>query len=184
MKAKALRLQIAALEELLADWIRFHGIFEEYSEISEMSPDDFLEFKNRIARGQDVLMNALEFEIEIGQMMMDIISRVSSPQYLSTLSEISRTRLESEWNTAFIFINETIGLLEKKLEHQIILSRPDKMVIHLLRSSGKGLIRLLQSTWFKVLCFLIIIVLIIYGVFALGIISREDLPEFVQPLIP
>jgi hypothetical protein len=186
MSAKTIRNQIAELEALLDDWIRFRGIFEEHSDVAEMSQDEFLALKNQIALRQEVLMNVLEFEIEIGQMVLDIVSRVATPQYVFALSDIARKRLENEWNTAYLFVNETIGLLEKKLEHRVTATRPDQIILHFLQIINRGLVRLLQSSWFKILMFLLVVVLIIYGIFALGFLSWEDakgyLPEFIQNL--
>jgi hypothetical protein len=188
MSAKTIRNQIAELEALLDDWLRFRGIFEEKSDISMLTSDDFLALEKSIAQRQEILISVLEFEIEIGQMIMDIISRVATSDYVSHLSDIARKRLESEWNTAFLFINETIGLLEKRLEHQVSVARPDQMILQLFRSGGKGLFRFFQSTWFKFLIFLLVVFLIIYGVFAFGILSWEDtknhLPMFIQDLLP
>ncbi|MDI6784533.1 MAG: hypothetical protein QME64_10620 [bacterium] len=188
MSAKTIRNQIAELEALLDDWMRFRGIFEENSEIAMLTSDEFLELKNNIAQRQKILISVLEFEIEIGQMIMDIISRVSTTDYVAQVSDIARKRLESEWNTAFLFINETIGLLEKRLDHQVSITRPDQMFLNLFRSGGKGLVRIFQSTWFKFIIFLLVVALIIFGIFAFGILSWEDtkshLPEFIQDLLP
>jgi len=188
MSAKTIRNQIAELGALLDDWLRFRGIFEENSDISMMTSDEFQALKNNIALRQDILISVLEFEIEIGQMIMDIISRAATTDYVSQLSDIAQKRLESEWNTAFLFINETIGLLEKKLDHQVSVTRPDQMILNLFRSGGKGLSRIFQSTWFKFIIFLLVVGLILFGVFAFGILSWEDtkshLPTFIQDLLP
>jgi hypothetical protein len=187
MSAKTIRNQITEIEVLLEDWMKFHGIFEDNSEVSQMSSDDFLSLKNRIAERQEILLSVLEFEIEIGQMIMDIISRVSTTDYVGQLSEIARKRLESEWNTAYLFINETLGLLEKKLDHQVSVARPDQMVMQAFRSMGKGLTRFIKSGWFKFIVFIVMVILVIYGLFAFGILSEEvksSLPEFIQNLLP
>ncbi|MFB3894840.1 MAG: hypothetical protein ACE14V_00905 [bacterium] len=187
MSAKTIRNQITEIEGLLEDWMKFHGIFEENSEVSQMSSDDFLTLKNRIAERQEILLSVLEFEIEIGQMIMDIISRVASTDYVSQLSDIARKRLESEWNTAYLFINETLGLLEKKLDHQVSIARPDQMIVQTFRSIGKGLLRLSRSAWFKFLIFILVVLFIVYGLFAFGILSEDvknSLPEFIQNLLP
>jgi hypothetical protein len=187
MSAKLIRNQIIEIEALLEDWMKFHGIFEDNSEVAQMSSNDFLILKNRIAERQEILLSVLEFEIEIGQMIMDIISRVSSTDYVGQLSDIARKRLESEWNTAYLFINETLGLLEKKLDHQISGARPDQMIIQVFHSIEKGLLRLFQSTWFKFIIFLLVILLILYGLFAFGILSEDikaRLPDFIQNLLP
>jgi hypothetical protein len=187
MSAKTIRNQIIEIEALLEDWVKFHGIFEENSEVSQMSSDDFLTLKNRIAERQEILLSVLEFEIEIGQMIMDIISRVSTTEYVSQLSDIARKRLESEWNTAYLFINETLGLLEKKLDHQISGARPDQMIMQIFRAIGKGLLRALQSAWFKFIVFLIVILLILYGLFYFDFLPegiKAYLPDFIQNLKP
>ena len=188
MSAKLVRNQISELEILLEDWIKFHGIFELNSELAMMPSDEFLVLKNSIALRQDLLMNILESEKEVGQMVLDIVSRVAAPDYVPQLSDIAQKRLESEWNSAYVCINETIGFLEKKLDHQVSVARPDQMILQLFRSGGTGFFRIFQSTWFKFIAFLLVIGLIIYGIFAFEILSWEDtknhLPSFIQSFLP
>ncbi|MCX7920255.1 MAG: hypothetical protein N3A72_11770 [bacterium] len=184
MSAKTIRKQINELELLLEDWITFHGIFDSNSELMSMSSDEFLTLKNNIARRQEILLDLLESEKEVGQMIMDIISRVATTDYVSQLSDIARKRLESEWNSAFICINETIGLLEKRLDHQMSLARPDQFIVQVVQMAGKGIARVFQSTWFKFIFSVVLIGLIIYAVFAFGILSSEDLPSFLRDWLP
>jgi hypothetical protein len=82
--------------------------------ITPEKESQFLEIKSRIAMLHDSFMEALTTNQNIGQEVLNIISRAITLRHLSKQSTADVKKMEIEWHESYLLLNETIGVLEEK----------------------------------------------------------------------
>ncbi len=115
MGLKKNRQYVSDLEQLSDDWVLFRHYFYP-DQIDAQIESDFLEIKNRLASGYRTLLSTIDGQVEIAQSMMDILGRISTPQESSRMTQTALKRIEDEWNSVYLLIQETIGLWEYRIE--------------------------------------------------------------------
>lgn len=108
---------VQKLDYFSNQWVKFRNFL--YPEM--VTPDlesEFTQIKSDITTGHRDLLVVLEFDIEVAQTMLDSVGRVTTPRSGETLTSAARKRLEEEWNSAYILIQETIGLMEYRIEEK------------------------------------------------------------------
>ncbi|MGI8906950.1 MAG: hypothetical protein ACR2IE_10725 [Candidatus Sumerlaeaceae bacterium] len=109
--------QYSDTKELLALWRTFYDYFVLGVKNDNITPEkegQFLEIKSRIAMLHDSFMEALTANQNIGQEVLNIISRAITLKHLSKQSTADVKKMEIEWHESYLLLNETIGVLEDK----------------------------------------------------------------------
>jgi len=106
---------IRQFEILSSDWVRFRMYF--YPQMAHSSDvQEFHEIKQRLTTGTKVFLKTIEFDIEIAQSFTDILGKINRPEDALNVSTASLERIEDEWNSVYLLIQETLGLLEYRQE--------------------------------------------------------------------
>lgn len=119
------------LEQVSRDWVEFRQYFYPEQIDSQMEAD-FPNIKNRLSSGQRILLSAIEGNIEIAQSMLDILGRFTNPKESARIGQTAVKRLEDEWNSVYILIQETIGIWEYKNEESARKMNPVNLILDLL----------------------------------------------------
>jgi hypothetical protein len=127
MTKSELKKTIEKLNHFSNQWVKFRNFL--YPEmVNPALEGEFTQIKSDITTGHRDLLSVLEFDIEVAQTMLDSVGRITSPRSGETLTSAARKRLEEEWNSAYILIQETIGLMEYRLEEKSQFWNPVNMV--------------------------------------------------------
>ena len=113
----AVERQYADTRELLALWNTFHQFFSIGVKSENITPEkenQFLEIKSRIAMLHDSFMEALTANQNIGQEVLNIITRAITLKHLGRLSTADTKKMEIEWHEAYLLLNDTVAALEQK----------------------------------------------------------------------
>jgi hypothetical protein len=109
--------QFSDTRELLSLWRTFYDYFVMAVKKDNITPEkeqQFLEIKSRIAMLHDSFMEALTHNQNIGQEVLNIISRAITLKHVGKQSTADVKKMEIEWHESYLLLNETIGMLEDK----------------------------------------------------------------------
>lgn len=120
MTKSQLRETIAEMETLCNQWINFRKYFNPEN-VTPAMESEFSKIKSDVMSRHRTLLSVLEFDIEVAQTMLECLNRVNSPRDGSLLSVTTRRSLEDEWNSAYLLMQETMGLLEYRLEEKSMM---------------------------------------------------------------
>ncbi len=119
MTKSQLRESIAEMDILSKQWVNFRKYFNPEN-ITPTMESEFNQIKSDITSRHRRLLSILGFDIEIAQTMLESLGRINSPRGGELLTPTTRKLLEDEWNSAYLLVQETIGLLEYQLEEKSI----------------------------------------------------------------
>lgn len=117
--------QYADTKELLRLWQEFYEYFEMAKRGDDLSPEKeeaFLELKSKIAMLHDSFMDALTHDQNIGQNVLDIVTRSISLKHLNRQNVADIKKMEIEWHESYLLLNETVALLEEKRQQLASMS--------------------------------------------------------------
>lgn len=113
----AVERQYADCKELLQFWRTFHEYFTigvKGENLTHENEESFLELKSKIAMLHDSFMEALSHDQNIGQEVLNIITRAITLKHLNRQSAADIKKMEIEWHESYLLLNDTIGALEDK----------------------------------------------------------------------
>jgi hypothetical protein len=131
MGLKKNRQMVLDLEQVSIDWVQFRQYFYP-EQIDSQMESDFPNIKNRLSLGQRTLLSAIEGNIEIAQSMTDILGRFTNPTESSRMGQTAVKRIEDEWNSVYILIQETIGIWEYRNEESARKMNPVNLISDIL----------------------------------------------------
>ena len=109
-----LRETITELETLCSQWIKFRNFFNPEN-VTPALESEFNQIKSDITSRHRTLLSILEFDIELAQNMLDSLGRINTPRGGELLTPTTRKNLEDDWNSAYLLIQESLGLLDYRL---------------------------------------------------------------------
>lgn len=114
---EAVDRNVQMCREFMNDWLLFNQILSAYPSPGvnkAQLENQFLKIKSKLARGHQVLRDALGGDYKFDGNTMNIISGATNLETIYSQSEVAVKKLQNEWHRAFISINETLGSLEDK----------------------------------------------------------------------
>lgn len=177
----AVERQYSDTKELLALWKTFHDFFRMGVKGENLTPEkeaQFLDIKSKIAMVHDSFMDALTHDQNVGQEVLNIITRAITLKHLSKQSAADIKKMEIEWHESYLLVNETIGALEDKRRE---LSQINKA--HYRTSKGLGVVRqkvttFLSSFYFKAAVIITALLFATVGVQYMGIYDYNELGKY------
>ncbi len=157
MKDKRLESKIKNIKEFMELWIKFHDLYKKALSDHIVSPEEeknFLETKSLIARKYQMLKESLALEPSADDRTFDVITQVLSLESISTLSDLSIKKIESDWHNSYIQLNKMLGELENKTEE---LKSVSSLVVFLRKILVNPITNLLFLIIFIILVYLLII---------------------------
>ena len=119
MKDQNSKDSIIKTKEFIELWKKFNSIYKESmgkSAITEEEEGLFLETKSIVAREFQVLADSFSIDRHTIDRTYDVIGSILSLRSISTLSEPTLKKLESDWHEAYISLNRLLGHLEASNE--------------------------------------------------------------------
>jgi hypothetical protein len=174
----AVERQYSDSKELLALWRTFHDFFVMGIKGENISPEkeaQFLEIKSRIAMLHDSFMDALSHDQNIGQEILNIITRAITLKHLSKQSPADGKKMEIEWHESYLLLNETIGTLEDKRAELGRINETQYRASKAAGVLGQKARNFFGSFYFKLTVGLIVFFGATVGVQMLGIYDYNDL---------
>jgi len=170
--------QFSDCKELIAHWQAFHDFLIMGTRGENITPEkeeQFLLLKSKIAMLHDSFMEALTTDQNIGQEVLNIITRAITLRHLNKQSIADTKKMEIEWHESFLLLNQTIGALEDKRNE---LSQINEAQFRAKKAAGEARQKItffLNSTGFKLSVAAIIILFATVGVQYLGIYDYNQL---------
>ena len=115
MKDQNSKDSIIKTKEFIELWKKFNSIYKESmgkSAITEEEEGLFLETKSIVAREFQVLADSFSIDRHTIDRTYDVIGSILSLRSISTLSEPTLKKLESDWHEVYISLNRLLGHLE------------------------------------------------------------------------
>lgn len=114
---KELEKKIRQTKEFMQLWVKFHEMYKSALKQDSISPQeesDFLETKSLIARKYQVLKSLFGAGDHYDDRTFDVISQILSLKGVSSISDISLTKIENDWHNSYILLNRLLGDLESR----------------------------------------------------------------------
>jgi len=115
MKIQNSKDSIIKTKEFIELWKKFNSIYKEAmgkASITEEEEELFLETKSIVARKFQALADSFSIDRHTIDRTYDVIGQILSLRGISTLSEPTLKKLESDWHEAYISLNRLLGHLE------------------------------------------------------------------------
>jgi hypothetical protein len=183
MTKNQIKKHITELERFTEQWVKFRN-FLYHDTVTSVLESEFASIRSDITTGQQTLLSVLEFDIDVAQSMMDGVGRITTPRSGDSLTSAARKRLEEEWNSGYLLIQETIGMLEYHLEEKSRLWNPlsifrkseimeNDHIPDYVRSSrsGGGVRKIKKSVVIQLLFAVIGLVVILWILYLLGLLG-------------
>lgn len=164
--------QYSDCRELIALWKAFSEYFSIGVKGDNLTPEkegQFLQLKSRIAELHDSFMDALTHDQNVGQSMLDVVSRSITLKHLNRLSTADVKKMEIEWHESYLLLNDTIGALDDKRNE---LAKVSETQFRSKKAAGalqQKVVGFFTSGGFKLLLILGAVAFVTVGVQALGI---------------
>ncbi|AXA36370.1 MAG: hypothetical protein D6691_02505 [Candidatus Hydrogenedentota bacterium] len=179
--------QYADTKQLLALWQQFYEFFEMARKGEGLTPDkedQFLELKSQIAMVHDSFMDALTRDQNVGQNILDIVTRSVSLKHLNRLSVADQKKMELEWHESYLLLTDTVAELEEKRAQLATMSEAQYRAQKAAGVATQRITKILTSTYLKVAIVVIGVLFGTVGVQVLGIWDWDrlgDYPAFHTP---
>jgi hypothetical protein len=173
--------QYADTRELLTLWQEFYEYFKMAKEGKDLTPEKeeaFLELKSRIAMLHDSFMEALTHDQNIGQNVLDIVTRSISLKHLNRQNIADINKMEIEWHESYLLLNETIALLEEKREQLASMSEAQVRAQKAAGVATQQMNAILSSIYLKIAVIVIAVLFGTIGVQVLGIFDWNTLANY------
>lgn len=183
----AVERQYSDSKELLALWRTFHDFFVmgvKGENLTSEKEAQFLEIKSKIAMLHDSFMDALSHDQNIGQEVLNIISRAITLKHLSKQSQADIKKMEIEWHESYLLLNETIGALEDKRNELSKVNEAHFRASKAAGAMGQRFRNFFGSFYFKLAVAVIAFAFITAGVQMFGIYNYNDvgrIPALITP---
>lgn len=174
----AVERQYSDTKELLALWRTFYDFFVMGVKNDNITPEkegQFLEIKSRIAMLHDSFMEALTHNQNIGQEVLNIISRAITLRHLGKQSTADIKKMEIEWHESYLLLNETIGVLEEKRNELALINERQYRAGKVAGAAKQKVNNFLTSPMFKIAVIIAGVLFATFGVQTLGIYDYNEL---------
>lgn len=174
----AVERQYSDSKELLGLWRTFHDFFVMGVKGESITPEkeaQFLEIKSRIAMLHDSFMDALTHDANIGQEVLNIISRAITLKHLGKQSTADIKKMEIEWHESYLLLNETIGALEDKRSELAKINKTQFRASKSAAVARQKTLTFLNSFYFKLTVVLTVVLFGTVGIQTLGIYDYNQL---------
>lgn len=174
----AVERQYSDCKELIVLWRTFHDFFVMGIKSENINPEkenQFLEIKSRIAMLHDSFMDALTHDQNIGQEVLNIVSRAITLKHLSRQSTADIKKMEIEWHESYLLLNETIGTLEEKRNELAQVNEAQYRAGKAAGAARQKFTHFFTSTGFKFTVVVVAVLFVTLGVQFLGIYDYNDL---------
>jgi hypothetical protein len=168
----AVERQYADTKELLALWQEFHNYFTMGVKGENLTHDKeahFLDLKSRIAMLHDSFMDALTHDQNIGQEVLNIITRTITLKHLNRQSTGDTKKMEIEWHESYLLLNETVAALEDKRTELANLSGAQYRASRAAGAASQRFTSVLTSGYTKIAVITAVVSFATIGVQVLGI---------------
>ncbi len=173
--------QYADTKELLALWQEFYEYFEMAKKGENLTPEKeeaFLELKSKIAMLHDSFMDALTHDQNIGQNILDIVTRSISLKHLNRQNIADIKKMEIEWHESYLLLNETIALLEEKRQQLATMSEAQLRAQKAAGMATQRVTAILTSIYFKIAVIVVVVLFGTVGVQVFGIFDWNSLANY------
>ncbi|MFA5069401.1 MAG: hypothetical protein WC300_03260 [Candidatus Omnitrophota bacterium] len=106
---------ITQTKEFIELWKKFNQIYKEAMNKTAITEEEellFLETKSIVARKFQTLVDSLAVERATIDRTYDVINHVLSLKSISTVSEESIRKMDTDWHQSYISLNRLLGHLE------------------------------------------------------------------------
>jgi hypothetical protein len=173
--------QYADTKELLRLWQEFYEYFEMAKRGEDLTPekeDAFLDLKSRIAMLHDSFMDALTHDQNIGQNVLDIVTRSISLKHLNRQNVADIKKMEIEWHESYLLLNETVAMLEEKRQQLASMSAAQYRAQKSAGIATQKIRAVLTSIYVKIAVIVIAVLFGTVGVQVLGIFDWNTLANY------
>lgn len=174
----AVERQFSDTKELLALWNTFHQFFTFGVKGESITPDkenQFLEVKSRIAMLHDSFMEALTHNQNIGQEVLNIITRAITLKHLGRLSTADTKKMEIEWHESYLLLNDTIAALEQKRRELAEINETQYKAGLAAAGARQKVGKIVGSFYFKLAVIILGVLGATIGVQVMGLYDYDDL---------
>lgn len=174
----AVERQFSDTKELLALWNTFHQFFTLGIKGENINPEkenQFLEVKSRIAMLHDSFMEALTTNQNIGQEVLNIITRAITLKHLGKLSTADTKKMEIEWHESYLLLNDTIAALEQKRRDLAEINETQYKAGIAAAGAKQKVGKFLGSFYFKLAAIIVVLLGATIGVQVMGFYDYDDL---------
>ena len=174
----AVERQFSDTKELLALWNTFHQFFTFGVKGESITPDkenQFLEVKSRIAMLHDSFMEALTHNQNIGQEVLNIITRAITLKHLGRLSTADTKKMEIEWHESYLLLNDTIAALEQKRRELADINETQYKAGLAAAGARQKVGKVVSSFYFKLAVIILALLGATIGVQVMGFYDYDDL---------
>jgi hypothetical protein len=131
MAARNIKKSISELESILGDWVKFKNYLYP-NLLTKQQEDDFRNVLSSLTGKNRIFMEIIEIDMEEAHKMVDILSKISGPREAARINPASLQNIENDWNNIYILIQESLGVMDYRLEVKRDLWKP----WHWFRKSG------------------------------------------------
>lgn len=173
--------QYADTKELLALWQEFYEYFEMAKKGENLTPEKeeaFLDLKSKIAMLHDSFMDALTHDQNIGQNVLDIVTRSISLKHLNRQNIADIKKMEIEWHESYLLLNETVAMLEEKRQQLATMSEAQYKAQKAAGLAQQRVHAILTSIYLKIAVILAAVLFGTVGVQVLGIFDWNTLANY------
>ncbi len=175
---QAIERQYSDTKELLALWNTFHQFFSIGVKGEAITPEkesQFLELKSRIAMLHDSFMEALTANQNIGQDVLNVITRAITLKQLNRLSTADTKKLEIEWHEVYLLLNDTIAVLEQKRRDLDDINESQFKAKRAAGLAKQKVGNFFGSFYFKLFAIIVAVLFVTIGIQTLGVYDYDDL---------
>ncbi len=172
----AVERQYTDCRELITHWKTFFEFFTMGVKGDALTPEkegQFMQLKSRVAELHDSFLDALVQDHNVGQSMLDLVSRSITLKHVNRLSTADVKKMEIEWHESYLLLNDTIGQLEDKRNELALVSQTQyrsKKAAGLLQQKVHDF---LTSMYFKMAMILAAVLFATVGIQAFGIFDWD-----------
>jgi len=174
----AVERQYSDTRELLALWNTFHQFFTMGVKGDTITPEkenQFLEIKSRIAMLHDSFMEALTTNQNVGQEVLNIITRAITLKHLGRLSTADTKKMEIEWHESYLLLNDTIAALEQKRRELSEINETHYKAGIAAGAARQKASKFFGSFYFKLTAIIVAVLAATIGVQSFGIYDYDEL---------
>lgn len=126
MQDPVLNRKLENSKKLLIHWRQFHDYLAQCMKGKEFTPQDeaeFLKLKSNIAILHDSFLESVEGNLSTAQGIIALVERCILLRQVSRMNPAEIKKMEIDWHEAYLLLNETIGILQEKIDKLANVSR-------------------------------------------------------------
>jgi hypothetical protein len=167
-------------KKLMALWRSFHERLTDCIKGKAFTPQDeaeFLKLKSQIAILHDSFLESVEGSLPVAQSVISVVERCILLRQVAKLSPAEIKKMEIEWHESYLLMNETIGLLQEKIDKIARVSRASYETRRVVDKAVSHATRLLTSRGFHFFLGVTALIVITVVLPMLGVFSYDFLQK-------